>query len=79
MQQAIRKSDCVSQGRGRVVKSTTVYMEDDQHASLVRITKATGIPMAVIIRRGIDMALAEQEMKLEAVDEYLDRKEKADE
>lgn len=38
--------------------STTIYLEPDQFESLKEISEATGAPMAVLIRRGIDRELA---------------------
>jgi hypothetical protein len=42
---------------------TTVYLTVDQRKKLKKITKALGIPMSVLIRRGVDKAVDEgQEM-----------------
>ena len=46
--------------------STTVYLYREQARALRKITQQTGIPMSVIIRRGIDMAIADVLVQKEA-------------
>jgi Ribbon-helix-helix domain len=38
---------------------TTVYLTPEQHEALIEISRRTRVPMAVMIRRGVDLALAE--------------------
>jgi predicted transcriptional regulator len=38
--------------------STTVYLDDDQYRALVILSRKTSIPQAVIVRKGVDLALA---------------------
>ena len=40
-------------------KSTTVYLDQDVLLNLRRISMESGVPMATIIRRGVDMAIAD--------------------
>ena len=39
--------------------STTVYLRPDQIKDLKRLSDKTGIPQAVMIRRGVDFAITE--------------------
>lgn len=46
--------------------STTVYLRQEQLAALRAASRETRIPMAELVRRGIDLALLEVEGILEA-------------
>ena len=52
-------------------KSTTIYMEDCQYEHVKKLSMKTGIPMAVIVRRGIDMVIAELEQREEREEQWL--------
>ena len=43
--------------------STTVYLTQDQLRRLKAITQRTGIPQAVVIRRGVEIALKDMANK----------------
>ena len=42
----------------------TVYLEEEQVRKIIELSKRTRIPQAVLIREGIDIALAKHEKKL---------------
>jgi hypothetical protein len=44
--------------KGRALTRTSVFVGEDQIEALRRLTEETGIPMSFVIRRGIDIALA---------------------
>ena len=46
---------------------TTIYLEPRQDAALKAITQARGTPAAVLIRYGIDLAIAEVSSEMELV------------
>lgn len=50
------------------MKSTTVYLSDDQHEVLKKISRDTGVPMAAMVRKGIDLAIAYFETRAEALE-----------
>lgn len=50
---------------------TTVYLDADIHDELRRLSQATGIPMAVIIRRGVQLAIADMVTREAAITQPL--------
>ncbi len=49
--------------------STTVYLTPEQDEDLKTLNRETDVPMAVFIRRGIDMVIAREKEKLAALAE----------
>lgn len=49
------------------MESTTVYATKEQMSALREYSKTTGVPMAVLIRRGIDLVLEEMKKEKKAV------------
>lgn len=45
------------------MKATTVYLHPDQLEKLKQFSRSSGIPMAVFMRRGIDLAIEEWQEK----------------
>ena len=51
--------------------STTVYLDPDQHKALKRLSEKTDVPIAAIVRRGVDLALAWFEEREELLEKGL--------
>lgn len=52
--------------------STTVYLEPDQYERLTEISKTTGVPVAVLVRRGIDREINCQEEIADAIEKGME-------
>ena len=48
--------------------STTVYLDSDQIRALRKLAKKSQVPMAAIIRRGIDLAIIDMEKRIAAIE-----------
>ena len=48
-------------GRSKNLHNTTVYLEPRQLKALRELSKRTGVPFAVYVRRGIDAILQREE------------------
>jgi len=48
----------------RKKKPTTIYLEPEQQDRLRAYTERTGVPGAVVIREGIDLALSARERRI---------------
>lgn len=52
--------------------STTVYLEPGQHTALMELSKKNDVPMAVMIRRGVKLAIDYYEEREELIEEGTD-------
>lgn len=52
---------------GRKRMSTTVYLDPEQHEHLKELSEVTRVPMASIIREGVDLAITQWRTKYSSV------------